>query len=163
VTVDYGQPHIREIYAAARLAEACNVKNIRLTLDSVYRGCKDGLFSGQDKVAASTVVPLRNMLLITASAAVAEAQGCDTVVVGSNADDFVDYPDCRKSFIDSINATLQASGSPVTVMAPLLRMTKRGVVDKAKQLGVPIEATLSCYRGDGCGECAACKLREASL
>jgi queuosine biosynthesis protein QueC len=107
------------------------------------------------------IVPGRNAVLLSLAGALAQAQGHGSVVIGCNADDQADYPDCRPGFL---RAMQEALGS--VVRAPLIGMTKREVARYARDLGVPVEATWSCYQprdGGPCGVCAACRLRDDAL
>jgi 7-cyano-7-deazaguanine synthase len=49
------------------------------------------------------------------------------------------------------------------IRAPLLRMSKADIVQKAVALGVDLRLTHSCYdpdaQGRSCGECDSCRLR----
>ena len=162
LSIDYGQPHRNELMAAQALCREAGVPNLIVDLSDVYGSCRSGLFGGDDTVAADTVVPGRNLLFISVAAAVAEPNGFDMVLIGANRDDLEDYPDCRRGFLLAAESAVRAGGCSVGIMAPLLDMRKPEVVAHAESLGVPIGMTMSCYRGTNCGECAACKLREAS-
>ena len=52
-------------------------------------------------------------------------------------------------------------GRTVRIEAPLLRLSKKVIVELGHALGVPFEKTWSCYKGGEvpCGECDACLLR----
>ena len=49
--------------------------------------------------------------------------------------------------------------------APLVQWSKVRIVEEALRLGVPIEATWSCYSGGThpCGVCDSCRIRDAAL
>jgi len=51
----------------------------------------------------------------------------------------------------------------LTIHAPLLKLTKREIVERGAALGVDYALTLSCYdpspAGEACGRCDACQLR----
>ncbi len=51
------------------------------------------------------------------------------------------------------------------VFAPFLDMTKREIVARGRELGVPFEKTWSCYAGgsEPCGKCGACVERAGAL
>ena len=53
-------------------------------------------------------------------------------------------------------------GSRLRIHAPLLRLSKKGIVRLGTRLGVPYAITQTCYdpvRGRACGRCDACHLR----
>ena len=159
--VDYGQPHARwEIPCAINWCGKHAVKALHADVPMLGGG---GMRIGHG-AAGPRVVPGRNLALISLGVSAALVHGCNAVVVGCNADDAADYPDCRVSFITAANATAMAYG--VRILAPLLGMTKRQVVGEALRVGVVIEDTWSCYEPRGpapCGTCNACRLRAAAL
>jgi 7-cyano-7-deazaguanine synthase len=155
VIVDYGQSHSVETLAALDLARFYGVSSRVVTIGP---GAFGGLGVAGVYEGGAGVVPGRNAVLISLALAAAEQVGATDVVIGCNADDAADYPDCRFAFLGAWGEL-----SRIRVNAPLIRMTKRQVVAEARRLGVPIDRTVSCYRGTGCGECNACKLRASAL
>jgi len=114
------------------------------------------------------VVAGRNLLLLSHATAYALSVGACRVWIGCNADDAEDYPDCRREFIEAAGMmTWLAYGS--RVWAPLIDMNKRQVVAKARELGVDIADTWSCYQPsiarplEPCGTCNACRLRASAM
>ena len=153
VSVDYEQPHVAELEHAKRWAKKLGVSHRIITVRGAYTESSSGLFRGDVDNAADTVVPCRNMLLL----ALAGASGAGHLVLGCNLDDWHDYVDCRPHVLKLSERLMDAR-----VSLPLAGMTKAQVVDRARGYGIPIEETLSCYRGTNCGVCAACVLRNAS-
>jgi len=106
-------------------------------------------------------MPGRNaMFLSLAAAMLAESGG--QIYIGSNADDHADYPDCREEFFRAFEAMQRAQGRNIQIIRPLINLTKAMVMKEAKQRGIPIDKTVSCYINAGCGECNACKLRASA-
>jgi 7-cyano-7-deazaguanine synthase len=115
-----------------------------------------------------TYVPARNTVLLALALAHAETIGAADVYVGVNAIDYSGYPDCRPEFLAAFErlAALATKagveGRPLKIHAPLLELTKAGIVKLGTSLGVDYAETLSCYdpvRGRACGACDACQLR----
>jgi 7-cyano-7-deazaguanine synthase len=123
----------------------------------------------------TTFVPGRNILFLTAAAALAYRRDCRHLVGGMCETDFSGYPDCRN---DTIQATQRALslGMDVefTIHTPLMWIDKAATWKLAEDLGgkplvdLIIEDTVTCYQGDrthkhawgyGCGTCPACELR----
>lgn len=154
VTVDYEQPHFLEVGHAVRLARSLGVEHRIITIKGLYDTDSGGFFSEDAdlSVAAQTVVPMRNLILLSHAA----VHG-DVVVIGANKDDQNDYPDCRQEFFNEASKALG-----VKVEAPLISKTKSEVIAMAADLGIELSDTLSCYRGTNCGSCAACLLREGA-
>jgi len=170
LTFKYGQPHEQaECDAAVELAVAagCDMqKCMTVNLEDAFLPQKllgAGFFSVDDAEASDTVVPGRNLIFLSVAASIAAVRGFDSVVIGCNASDLLDYPDCRLPFLHSTETAIHRGVGRIAVHAPLSNHTKGEVVAKARELGVPIDLTMSCYRGMNCGDCAACKLREEAL
>jgi len=123
----------------------------------------------------TTFVPGRNILFLTAAAALAYRRNCRHLVGGMCETDFSGYPDCRN---DTIKATERALSlgmdTDFTVHTPLMWIDKAATWKLAEELGgkqlidLIIEDTVTCYQGDrthkhawgyGCGTCPACDLR----
>lgn len=120
---------------------------------------------------AATVIPGRNLLMAALLAARAEARALRTgegcrVAMGMHGGDHALYPDCREAFVRQLTATI-ATGTEgrVDFLAPLLRMTKAGIISRGFQLQAPFELTRSCYKAQAtaCGECGTCRERLAGF
>jgi len=119
-----------------------------------------------DDTAAATAdavwVPNRNGLLVNLAAAVAEARGLDTVVVGFNAEEAVTFPDNGPRFLANLNAALaDSTRGAVTVSAPTIELTKAELLARGREVGAPVDATWSCYGAgpEPCGRCESCLRR----
>ena len=110
------------------------------------------------------------MIFLTFAAILARSKNIFNLVAGVSEADFSGYPDCRDTFIRSLNVTLNlAMDEQFVIHTPLMNKDKSEVWELADQLNVfdLIKGqTLTCYNGilaDGCGHCPACKLRKAGL
>lgn len=111
-------------------------------------------------------VPARNALFYAAAAFHAELLGCNLVVGGHNGGDGDRFPDASPGFFRDLERLLgrglwrppggERPGPRLTM--PLLRLSKREVVELGRALGVPLDLAWSCYEdGDvACGECPSC-------
>lgn len=156
---DYGQTHRRELDAARTIAKKLSVPFEVIQLPRIFGG------SSLVGCAGSVVVPNRNMVFLSIAAAVAEADGREVITIGANKDDFAGFPDCRRIFVESVNACLRAAELKVRVHAPYLEMTKRDVAALGKRRGAPLDDSWSCYAGNNepCGMCDACLKRADAL
>lgn len=124
----------------------------------------------------NTFVPGRNILFLTLAAAQAYKLNAEHVVIGVNEEDYSGYPDCREGFIKSMEQSLSLGlDHPLKIHTPLQHLDKAGIWNLADELHVLdmiVKETHTCYIGDhshfhewgfGCGECPACKLREAGF
>ncbi|SUM31909.1 queuosine biosynthesis QueC ATPase [Staphylococcus gallinarum] len=92
------------------------------------------------------------------------------IITGVCETDFSGYPDCRDSFIKSMNVTLSLSmDKDFVIHTPLMWLDKKATWALSDDLGVLDyirTKTLTCYNGiigEGCGKCPACHLRARGL
>lgn len=178
VCFTYGQRHSQEIDIARQIAEEADVPFQLLDVSvlsqlSVNSLTDPSIQMDEEKPAGSypnTFVPGRNMIFLTFAAILARSKGIFDIVTGVSEADFSGYPDCRDTFIRSLNATLNlAMDEQFVIHTPLMNRDKCEVWQLADELGVfelVRTRTLTCYNGviaDGCGQCPACKLRREGL
>ena len=174
----YGQRHENEVEIAQSLAHGANVP-----LQIIHAGVIGELSAnaltnhamGMDKKQVNenppnTFVPGRNLLFISMAAIVAREKGIYDLVTGVSQTDFSGYPDCRQSFIQSLNETLNlAMDEQFVIHTPLMWKDKKAVWRLADELGIlelVKNETITCYHGipaSGCGNCPACILRRHGL
>jgi 7-cyano-7-deazaguanine synthase len=111
----------------------------------------------------ATVVPNRNMMMLSIAIAAAVNDKAGTVVAGMHAGDHPIYPDCRPAFVTSMIETARIANKGFidpyfSIWVPFIRWTKAQIVERGDQLGVPYEQTWSCYKGGEkhCGKCGTC-------
>ncbi|HEY6099646.1 MAG TPA: 7-cyano-7-deazaguanine synthase QueC [Anaeromyxobacter sp.] len=180
LSVDYGQRHRGELARARRIARALGAAGhevVKVDL-SAFGGSaltdrsipvpKGRSPSRMARDIPVTYVPARNTVLLALALAHAETIGAEDVYVGVNALDYSGYPDCRPEFLRAfervarVAARAGVSGRALRIRAPLLRLSKAGIIKLGAALGVPYRLTQSCYdpvRGRACGSCDACVLR----
>ena len=175
VAVDYGQRHRAELDCGARLSAEGGAQFHRvLQLDLTQLGgnpLTDSNFavpSANEDNQIGTVVPFRNMLFVTLSAALAETQGILDIYLSPVRDDHESYRDCRREFYDLLEKTLRLGATRLAdfrVHTPFVEMWKKEVVRVGIELGVPYAWTHTCYEGirPACGKCDACVERLAAF
>jgi 7-cyano-7-deazaguanine synthase len=180
LSVHYGQRHIAELEAAARVAAALGAHQHRVMgVDLAGIGgsaLTDSAVAVPESATAGipvTYVPARNTLLLSLALGWAEVVGAGDIFVGVNSIDYSGYPDCRPEFIDAFQRLAQLAtkagveGSRVTIQVPLIRMTKADIIRAGRDLGVDYGMTVSCYQADAtgraCGKCDSCRLRAAGF
>jgi 7-cyano-7-deazaguanine synthase len=180
LSVHYGQRHIAELDAAARVAAALGAHEHRVmgvdlagiggsALTDIAVPIPEATSPG----IPVTYVPARNTLLLSLALGWAEVVGAEDIFVGVNAIDFSGYPDCRPEFIDAFQRLAQLAtkagveGTRMTIQAPLIRMTKADIIRAGHALGVDYGMTVSCYQADAagraCRKCDSCRLRAAGF
>ena len=72
------------------------------------------------------------------------------------------YPDCSEDFNQAINDAISiGSGKKVSVIAPLVKKTKKEIIKLGIDYNVPFEKTWTCYdnKNLACGKCNSCQDR----
>ena len=109
-----------------------------------------------------TVVPNRNMFLLSCAGAVAVSRKADRLAYGAHAGDHTIYPDCRPEFVHAMQSAFKlCDWHSLDLYAPYLHMTKGDIAARGKQLGVRYDLTWTCYTGGEtpCGKCGSCTER----
>lgn len=174
----YGQKHAKEVDLARGIAERAGVKFKLMDVSFIGNLGSNSLTDtsiqmDEDKPEGSfpnTFVPGRNLFFLSIAAVYAREIGVQNIVTGVSQTDFSGYPDCRDTFIKSLNVTLNlAMDEQFVLHTPLMWLDKTQTWALADELGVldlVRNETLTCYngvQGDGCGHCPACKLRKHGL
>ncbi|WP_234117486.1 7-cyano-7-deazaguanine synthase QueC [Clostridium hydrogenum] len=175
VSFNYNQKHKLELECAAEICKKHGVEHHILDLNLLNQLAPNSLTRTDivvDKNAPAegtpnTFVDGRNLLFLTFVAIFAKQRGISTIITGVSQSDFSGYPDCRDVFIKSLNVTLNlAMNYQFVIETPLMWINKAETWKLADDLGVldiVKNETLTCYngiKGNGCGECPACKLRK---
>lgn len=174
----YGQKHVKEVELARSIAEKVEVEFDVMDVSFIGHLGRNSLTDtsihmDEEKPADSfpnTFVPGRNLFFLSIAAVYAREHGVNHIVTGVSQTDFSGYPDCRDSFIKSLNVTLNlAMDEQFVLHTPLMWIDKAQTWALADRLGVLDlirHETLTCYNGipgDGCGHCPSCKLRREGL
>lgn len=173
---DYGQRHRVELEAAANIAALTNTPYQTIDLSSigpVIAGqssqvnpeveVPDGHYTEESMKA--TVVPNRNMIMLSIAVAHAISIDFDAVAYGAHAGDHTIYPDCREVFVDAMKSVIGlCDWKKVELLTPYLHKSKAEIASEGHSLEVPFGQTWSCYKGGDthCGTCGTCvERREA--
>ena len=129
----------------------------------------------QDNGLPNSFVPGRNLLFLTAAAALAYRQGAEHIITGVGEADYSGYPDCREATIRALEAALNlGTEHNFSLLSPLMHLDKAATWQLALAEGgdtfVELVRTMThtCYEGErttlhawghGCGQCPACVLR----
>ena len=171
LSVNYGQRHHRELAAASSLATAgdfpwqlLHLPELRQVLaSSCLTDARQAIPDAPpaDPLQQATVVPGRNLLLLSLACACAARQGAEEVACGATATDAAIYRDCRASFLRAARDAAELSMG-ITIRAPFVHRSKADVVRLGRELGVPLDLCWSCYAGGEapCGACGACQARK---
>jgi len=180
LSVDYGQRHVAELEAAARIARALGAREHRIMRVDLAGIGGSALTDLRIEVPESptsgipvTYVPARNTLMLALALAWAEVLAARDIFIGVNALDYSGYPDCRPEFIAAFEqlaarATKAAvEGKPCRIHAPLIERSKAEIIREGVRLGIDYGMTISCYQADSqgraCGRCDSCRIRRAGF
>ncbi len=176
----YGQRHAIELEHARMVARALGAVEHRITSIDLWGIGGSALTSTSIEVpkcgpVAGTIpvtyVPARNTIFLSHALAWAEVLGAWDIVIGANAVDYSGYPDCRPEYLEAFERMANLATKTAVegrgrfrIHAPLLRLTKAGIIRLGHSLGVDYSLTWSCYdptpEGTPCGRCDSCVFRD---
>jgi 7-cyano-7-deazaguanine synthase len=187
VGFDYGQRHIVEMDARPRLRDELRAMKWKgaLGIDRVLpietlKVIGGTALTDEMKIEMganglpTTFVPGRNLMFLTAAAALGYRRGISDLVGGMCETDFSGYPDCRDATVKATAHALSLGLDRETIIhTPLMWLDKAATWRLAEELGgqplidLIVRETVTCYGGDptphgwgkGCGTCPACDLR----
>lgn len=173
LSFNYGQRHSKELRYAARGAAHLGVPHhvIDLTAlaphllgsaltDSASVQLPEGHYANDNMKL--TVVPNRNMIMLSVAIAYAVSHKLLRVCYGAHGGDHTIYPDCRPEFVELMHAAaLIANWHPVAVEAPYLKLDKAAILKIGYRLGLDYRDAWTCYAGGqyACGRCGSCRER----
>ncbi len=172
--IDYGQRHRKELDAARSICDRLGVEYRVADLNGLRPllggsaltdaiAVPEGHYT--DASMKQTVVPNRNMIMLSVAIGWAVSLKYDAVAYAAHAGDHAIYPDCRPEFADAMDrAASLCDWHPMRILRPFVDKTKADLVRLGALLGVPFEMTWSCYNGETlhCGRCGTCvERREA--
>lgn len=201
LTFDYGQSHKVEIDYAHKLFspdwpegvadswQVVDLTSITKLLASPISSLTnpdvevpDGLYN--EESMKSTVVPNRNMIMLSVAAGFAVSIGARFIATAVHAGDHFIYPDCRPGFVKQMNQAIVVanegfsefpamdqllgygdSWTHAAVYAPFMGIGKHDIAKMGTRLNVPYADTWSCYKGGDthCGRCGTCTERKEAF
>ena len=172
LSFDYGQKHRTELSAAKRIADIMEVDHRLVDISAIQDLISKGSLTGgadvpkahyDDETQKQTIVPNRNMIMLSIAVGYAVTIGAKRVYYAAHMSDRSIYPDCRKEFVKALDTAVYLGNlwDPVEISAPFVDMTKVDIVGEGLRLGVPYKLTWSCYEGSDrpCLECGTCRER----
>ena len=175
MSFDYGQKHNKELHFVEKFCAQESIDSKIVDVSSIKE-----LFQGssltdeidipkghyEDDSMKSTVVPNRNMILISLALGYAVTKEAEEVWFGAHAGDHAIYPDCRPEFVEKMDAVARiANYSPIAVKAPYIAMSKTEILAIGLNMQLDYGLTWTCYEGKelACGSCGACHERLESF
>ena len=171
LTFDYGQRHVKEIEYASTVCKSLDVNHKVIDISAINQilagssltddiDIPEGHYEAESM--KSTVVPNRNMILLSLAVGYAVSVGASQVYYGAHSGDHAIYPDCRPEFVMKMNDVCKiANYESVEIFSPYLTVTKSDILTDGLTMGLKYDNTWTCYNGreKACGQCGACQER----
>jgi len=171
LTFDYGQRHVKEIEYASTVCKSLDVNHKVIDISAINQllagssltddiDIPEGHYEAESM--KSTVVPNRNMILLSLAVGYAVSVGASQVYYGAHSGDHAIYPDCRPEFVMKMNDVCKiANYESVEIFSPYLTVTKSDILTDGLKMGLKYDHTWTCYNGreKACGQCGACQER----
>ncbi|MBU2924784.1 7-cyano-7-deazaguanine synthase QueC [Colwellia sp. 4_MG-2023] len=171
LSFDYGQRHVKELECASKVCASLGVEHKVIDISSINQllagssltddiDIPEGHYEAENM--KSTVVPNRNMILLSLAVGYAVSVGAAQVYYGAHSGDHTIYPDCRPEFVQKMNdVCLIANYESVEIFSPYLTVNKSAILSDGISMGLDYSDTWTCYNGreKACGKCGACEER----
>jgi len=168
LSFNYGQRHVRELECARSVCEAQGIPHKVIDIRAMSEVMAGSSLTSDVEVPEghyeedsmkATVVPNRNMILLSLATGYAVTVGAGAVWYGAHGGDHAIYPDCRPEFVEKMDAVCRvANYEPVAIEAPFMAMDKGQILAEGLRLGLDYSQTWTCYNGreQACGRCGSC-------
>jgi len=171
LSFNYGQRHIKELDAAAKACAALSLPYQVVDISSINPllggsaltsdlDVPDGHYA--EESMKQTVVPNRNMILLSLAVGYAVSIEASEVYYGAHSGDHAIYPDCRPEFVEKMNAVCAiANYQAVAIKTPYLSHSKGQILSEGLAMNLDYSQTWTCYNGreKACGKCGSCQER----
>lgn len=171
LSFNYGQRHVKELDVARRVTTALGIAHDVVDISAIQGLISNSALTSDadmphghyaEASMKQTVVPNRNMILLSLAIGKAVSIGAEKVYYGAHGGDHAIYPDCRPEFVAAMNNVAGiANYEPVTIETPFLHASKGDILGVGLKLRLDYSQTWTCYEGGdaACGRCGACQER----
>lgn len=173
ISFNYGQRHSKELIYAASVCKDLGLVHKVIDLSQIGEQILGGSSQTDPNIAVPhghyadenmklTVVPNRNMIMLSLAMGYAISIGANIVYYGAHSGDHAIYPDCRPDFVAAINQVGKyCHFTPIGVSAPYICLDKGDIAMIGRDLGLDYGKAWTCYEGKdkACGKCGACQER----
>jgi 7-cyano-7-deazaguanine synthase len=168
LTFDYGQKHSKEIQFAINVCNELDIKHKIIDITAINQLLQSSSLTSDIEIPEghyeaenmkSTVVPNRNMILLSLAIGYAVDIGAEKVYYGAHSGDHAIYPDCRPEFVLAMNDVAKlANYEPVDIVTPYLNSSKSEILADGIGMGLDYGKSWTCYNGrdKACGKCGSC-------
>ena len=171
LTFNYGQRHVKEVDYATAVCHRLNIPHKVIDISAINELIGNSSLTGdidvpeghyEEESMKQTVVPNRNMILLSMAIGYAVSLGAEAVYDGAHSGDHASYPDCRPEFVLQMNEVAKiANYEAVEIVCPYLDVDKIGILTDGLAMSLDYSETWTCYNGreKACGKCGACQER----
>lgn len=171
LSFDYGQRHVKELKVAADVCAELNISHKVVDISAINQLIGGSSLTGdidvpeghyEEESMKSTVVPNRNMILLSLAVGYAVSLKANKVFYGAHSGDHAIYPDCRPEFVQKMDDVCRiANYEEIEIVSPYLNNTKIEILTDGLNMGLDYSKTWTCYNGreKACGKCGACQER----
>ena len=169
--INYGQkPYKQELQACKKICNHYKIDLEVINIDWYSKISKDSALNkennndNEDK--KSYWMPNRNGLFTNIAASYADALNCKYIAIGANKEEAQEYSDNSIEFVNNSTKLFEtATKNKVKLIAPLIEMDKKEIIQKAIDVNAPLTMIWSCYeqKEKHCGECPSCKFLKNAL
>ncbi|WP_417691290.1 7-cyano-7-deazaguanine synthase QueC [Pseudidiomarina sp.] len=169
LSFNYGQRHVKELDVARKVTHELNVPHKVVDITAINELIANSSLTSnatdipeghyEETSMQSTVVPNRNMILLSLAIGYAVSIGAEAVYYGAHSGDHAIYPDCRPEFVQRMNEVSKiANYEPIEIAVPYLANDKAEILRDGLAMGLDYSNTWTCYNGreKACGKCGAC-------
>ena len=171
ISFNYNQKHQKELICATATCKKLGIKHKIIDLRILGQLAPSALTREDVKIPEGsytdnsmklTVVPNRNMVMLSLAASYALGSGITDIFYGAHAGDHAIYPDCRIEFVEAMKKVFKlCDWKKINLNAPYLKIDKAEIARIGKKLNVDYGVTWTCYKGGkkACGKCGSCTER----
>jgi 7-cyano-7-deazaguanine synthase len=168
LTFDYGQKHVKEVDFARNVCSAMGITHKIIDITAINELISGSSLTSNievpeghyaDENMKSTVVPNRNMILLSLAVGYATSIKASKVYFGAHGGDHHVYPDCRPDFVKKMNEVCAVANYDfVEVVTPYLTSNKTEILRDGLKMKLDYALTWTCYNGreEACGRCGSC-------
>jgi 7-cyano-7-deazaguanine synthase len=171
LSFNYGQRHSKELDYARKACQQLGIKHKIVDISAINELIGGSALTSDIAVPEghyaeasmqSTVVPNRNMILLSLAVGYAVSVGANQAYYGAHSGDHAIYPDCRPEFVARMNEVCAiANYEAVEIVTPFLFNSKIEILKAGLDMELDYALTWTCYNGRdlACGKCGACQER----
>ncbi|MGJ8513523.1 7-cyano-7-deazaguanine synthase QueC [Carnimonas bestiolae] len=176
LSFDYGQRHRCELDVAERVCKQLGVPHKIVDISAIHSIIDSSALTDasqpmpqgdyDESNMTATVVPNRNMILLSLAIGYAVNIGAARCYYGAHGGDHAIYPDCRPEFVERMNSVAAiANYQSVELLAPYLHASKAEILGDGLTMGLDYTNSWTCYSGGekACGLCGSCRERLAAF